>query len=25
VLTLGDEPASRAITPGHPEKERAEG
>jgi uncharacterized membrane protein len=25
VLNLVDEPASRAITPGHPEKERAEG
>jgi uncharacterized membrane protein len=25
VLSLVDEPASRAITPGHPEKERAEG
>jgi uncharacterized membrane protein len=25
VLNLVDEPASRAVTPGHPEKERAEG
>jgi hypothetical protein len=25
VLNLVDEPAGRAITPGHPEKERAEG